>query len=287
MKEALQEGGQSRFDKFTEKAKLTLMFAQVEAKQMNHNYIGTEHLLLALVATDGLAGKVLAELGVGLGEAREAVLYVVGRGETPVKGDVSLTPRAKRAIELSMAEARRLGHNHIGTEHLLLGLVAEGEGVAAGVLESIGAGLEQVRAKVEAMAAHGGYTPEPMGTKDSVVTCRVDPADLWAIDVLVEAGIRSTRSDAAQWLIHAGIEANRGLFDQVQGTVAEIRRLREQARQLAAGQGGQSGQAAGAGEGAGTAGAAGGTGDTGDTGDTGEPPEAGKKAPKRSGSPAA
>ena len=116
-----------------------------------------------------------------------------------------------------------------------------GDGVGAAVLEQLGAGLEPLRTAVEALSASGGYAPEPVGMKDSVITCRLDPADLWAVDILIEAGIRTTRSDAAQWLIHAGIESNRELFDRVQGTVAEIRRLREQARRMA-------GEAAPAGE---------------------------------------
>ena len=90
-----------------------------------------------------------------------------------------------------------------------------------------------MRERLLALTGADDYTPEPVGTKDSVITCRVDPADLWAIDILVEAGIRSTRSDAAQWLIQAGIESQQALFEQVQGTVTEIRRLREQARALA------------------------------------------------------
>ncbi len=234
LRQAVAGASQNRFDRFTEKARLTLTLAQQEAARFNHNYIGTEHLLLALVRSDGVAGKVLGELGIGLDQARQAVELVIGRGDRMVIGDISLTPRAKKVIELSVEEARRLNHNHIGTEHLLLGLVREGEGVGAGVLESLGADLPQVRAKVVEVTAGGGHAPESMGTRDNVITCRVDSPDLWAMDMLVEAGIRSTRSDAAQWLIHAGIEANKQLFEEVQGTVAEIRRLRERARQLAA-----------------------------------------------------
>ncbi|HEX2184602.1 MAG TPA: hypothetical protein VHN78_03735, partial [Chloroflexota bacterium] len=99
--------------------------------------------------------------------------------------------------------------------------------------ERLGASLERVRRKVLEVTASDSHIPESMGTKDSVLTCRVAAEDLTAIDMLVEAGIRSTRSDAAQWLIHAGIEANKALFEQVESTVGEIRRLREQARRMA------------------------------------------------------
>ena len=126
-----------RFDKFTERAKKVLVLAQEEAQRFNHNYIGTEHLLLGLVREgEGIAAKVLSNLGVELNKVRSAVEFIIGRGDRMVIGDISLTPRAKKVIELSVEEARRLNHNHIGTEHLLLGLVREGEGIAAGVLES-------------------------------------------------------------------------------------------------------------------------------------------------------
>ncbi|MDE2815662.1 MAG: ATP-dependent Clp protease ATP-binding subunit [Chloroflexota bacterium] len=125
------------------------MLAQEEARRFNHNYIGTEHLLLGLVREgEGIAAKVLYDMGVDLTKVRSAVEFIIGRGERVNVGDISLTPRAKKVIELANEEARRLGHNYIGTEHLLLGLVREGEGIAAGVLESLGVSLEKVRQKV-------------------------------------------------------------------------------------------------------------------------------------------
>src|SRR5437762_2752977 len=138
-----------RFDKFTERARKVLQLAQEEAQRFNHNYIGTEHLLLGLVREgEGVAAKVLANLGVDLNKVRSAVEFIIGRGERTVTGDIGLTPRAKKVIELSVEEARRLNHNYIGTEHLLLGLVREGEGIAAGVLESLGVSLDKVRQQV-------------------------------------------------------------------------------------------------------------------------------------------
>src|ERR671938_1945434 len=138
-----------RFDKFTERARKVLQLAQEEAQRFNHNYIGTEHLLLGLVREgEGVAAKVLANLGVELNKVRSAVEFIIGRGDRTVAGDIGLTPRAKKVIELSVDEARRLNHHYIGTEHLLLGLVREGEGIAAGVLESLGVSLDKVRNQV-------------------------------------------------------------------------------------------------------------------------------------------
>jgi len=114
-----------RFDKFTERARRVLTLAQEEALRFNHNYIGTEHLLLGLVREgEGVAAKVLANLGVELNKVRSAVEFIIGRGDRAVMGEIGLTPRAKKVIELAVDEARRLGHHYIGTEHLLLGLVA-------------------------------------------------------------------------------------------------------------------------------------------------------------------
>ena len=139
----------NRFDKFTTGAKQVLVFAQEEAQRFNHNYIGTEHLLLGLGRVEaGHALAALRELGAEPAQVRRAIGAVVGRGDRMVIGDISLTPRAKTAIELTVAEARRLRQNHIDTEHLLLGLVAEGEGIAAGVLTRLGIDLAAARAAV-------------------------------------------------------------------------------------------------------------------------------------------
>ena len=136
----------SRFEKFSERARRVLSLAQEEAHRFNHNYIGTEHVLLGIVReTDGIAAKVLANLGVELDKVRSAVEFIIGRGERAAPGEIGLTPRAKKVIELAVDEARRLNHHHIGTEHLLIGLMREGEGVAAGVLESLGVNLDKVR----------------------------------------------------------------------------------------------------------------------------------------------
>ncbi|HET9614400.1 MAG TPA: Clp protease N-terminal domain-containing protein, partial [Candidatus Limnocylindrales bacterium] len=145
-----------RFDKFTDRARKVLTLAQDEAQRFNHNYIGTEHLLLGLVREgEGVAARVLENMNVELAKVRTAVEFIIGRGDRPVVGEVGLTPRAKRVIELAIDEARRLGHNYIGTEHLLLGLVREGEGVAARVLENMNVELPKVRTAVEFIIGRG------------------------------------------------------------------------------------------------------------------------------------
>jgi len=122
----------SRFEKFSEKARRVLSLAQEEAQRFNHTYIGTEHILLGLVReTDGVAARVLVNLDVELSKIRSAVEFIIGRGERTPTGEIGLTPRAKKVIELAVDEARRLNHNYIGTEHLLIGLMREGEGVPA------------------------------------------------------------------------------------------------------------------------------------------------------------
>jgi ATP-dependent Clp protease ATP-binding subunit ClpC len=151
-----------RFDKFSERARRVLTLAQEEAQRFNHNYIGTEHLLLGLVREgEGVAAKVLANLGVELNKVRSAVEFIIGRGDRAVLGEIGLTPRAKKVIELAVDEARRLNHGYIGTEHLLLGLVREGEGIAAGVLESLGVNLERVRAETTRILAQN----QPQGAQ--------------------------------------------------------------------------------------------------------------------------
>ena len=152
-----------RFDKFTERARRVLTLAQEEAHRFNHNYIGTEHILLGLVREgDGVAAKVLSNLGVELNKVRSAVEFIIGRGDRTVLGEIGLTPRAKKVIELAVDEARRLGHSYIGTEHLLLGLVREGEGIAAGVLESLGVNIERVRAETSRILSQS--QPQAAGT---------------------------------------------------------------------------------------------------------------------------
>jgi ATP-dependent Clp protease ATP-binding subunit ClpA len=154
--------------RFDERARKVLSLAQEEAQRFNHNYIGTEHLLLGLVREgDGTGARVLQSLGVELNKVRSAVEFIVGRGDRIVLGEIGLTPRSKKVIELAVDEADRLNHNYIGTEHLLLGMIREGEGIAAGVLMSLGVSLEQVRkATIRLLQARGDGDTGESGPSD-------------------------------------------------------------------------------------------------------------------------
>jgi len=146
----------NRFEKFSERARRSLTRAQEEAQHFGHNYIDTEHILLGLIAEEeGVASKVLVNLGAAPNKVRAAVEFVVGRGERSSIGEVGLTPRAKRVIELAVDEARRLNHSYIGTEHLLLGLLREREGAAVGVLESFGITSERAQAEINNLLSQG------------------------------------------------------------------------------------------------------------------------------------
>ena len=166
----------SRFEKFSERARRVLSLAQEEAQRFNHNYIGTEHVLLGLVReTDGVAAKVLTNLGVELSKVRSAVEFIIGRGERSTPGEIGLTPRAKKVIELAVDEARRLNHHYIGTEHLLIGLMREGEGVAAGVLESLGVSLDKIRGETSRILTQTvQQTQGSGGSKSSTKTPTLD-----------------------------------------------------------------------------------------------------------------
>ncbi|MDQ3955575.1 MAG: ATP-dependent Clp protease ATP-binding subunit [Actinomycetota bacterium] len=160
------------FERFTDRARRVVVLAQEEARLLNHNYIGTEHILLGLIHEgEGVAAKALESLGISLEKVRQQVEEIIGAGQSPPSGHIPFTPRAKKVLELSLREALQLGHNYIGTEHILLGLIREGEGVAAQVLVKLGADLGRVRQQViqllsgysgakETAAAGGGETPQ-------------------------------------------------------------------------------------------------------------------------------
>ncbi|MDO8637100.1 MAG: ATP-dependent Clp protease ATP-binding subunit [Dehalococcoidia bacterium] len=170
----------SRFEKFSERARKVLTLAQEEAQRFNHNYIGTEHILLGLVREgEGVAAKVLGNLGVELPKVRAAVEFIIGRGEKPSSSEIGLTPRAKRVIELAVDEARRFNHNYIGTEHLLLGLLREGEGVAAGVLESLGVSLDRVRTETSRVLTQ----TTPQGQQAARPSTRTPTLDQLGVDL--------------------------------------------------------------------------------------------------------
>jgi ATP-dependent Clp protease ATP-binding subunit ClpC len=144
------------FERFTDRARRVVVLAQEEARLLDHTYIGTEHILLGLVHEgEGVAAQALTQLGVSLEAVRDQVKEIIGRGAEAPTGHIPFTPRAKKVLELSLREALELGHNYIGTEHILLGLLREGQGVGAQVLVKLGAGRDQVRQVVVQLLA--GY----------------------------------------------------------------------------------------------------------------------------------
>src|SRR5258705_1782828 len=192
-----------RFDKFTDRARKVLTLAQDEAQRFNHTYIGTEHVLLGIVReVEVVAARVLENMIVELPKVRTAVEFVIGRGDRPVVGEVGLTPRAKRVIELAIDEARRFGRNYIGTEHLLLGLVREGEGTAGGVLESLAVTLEKARHEVIRVLSQSSSAGPAQETKRASKTPTVD-----------QLGIKLTEA------------ARAGKLDPVIGREKEIERV--------------------------------------------------------------
>ncbi|MGH3665093.1 MAG: ATP-dependent Clp protease ATP-binding subunit [Egibacteraceae bacterium] len=158
------------FERFTDRARRVVVLAQEEARMLNHNYIGTEHILLGLIHEgEGVAAKALESLGISLEGVREQVEEIIGQGQTAPAGHIPFTPRAKKVLELSLREALQLGHNYIGTEHILLGLIREGEGVAAQVLQKLGADLNRVRQQViQLLSGYAGGEPGQAGAKAGV-----------------------------------------------------------------------------------------------------------------------
>ena len=159
------------FERFTERARQAVVLAQDEARGFRHNYIGTEHLLLGLLREeDGLAARVLESLEIDLVEVRAQVARIVGRGDEVASGQIPFTPRAKKVLELSLREALSLGHNYIGTEHVLLGLVRENEGVAARILLDLGADAEKIRDRIIQMLSRPRRADEAAPTERTGVS---------------------------------------------------------------------------------------------------------------------
>jgi len=192
------------FERFTERARRVVVFAQEEARSLNQNYIGTEHLLLGLIREkEGIAAKALENLDINLEDVRFQVEEIVGKGNSSPPGHIPFTPRAKKVLEYALREALQLGHNYIGTEHILLGLIREGEGVAAKVLENLGADLESVRREVSELLT-GFYVNKGM---EPAETAKAHPS------VLDEFGRNLTRL------------AKEGKLDPVIGRAKEIERV--------------------------------------------------------------
>ena len=165
------------FERFTDRARRVVVLAQEEARMLNHNYIGTEHILLGLIHEgEGVAAKALESLNISLEAVRQQVEEIIGQGQAAPTGHIPFTPRAKKVLELSLREALQLGHNYIGTEHILLGLIREGEGVAAQVLQKLGADLNRVRQTVvQLLSEHTVETATAVGEAVGVFTEGVAP----------------------------------------------------------------------------------------------------------------
>ena len=184
------------FERFTEKAIKVIMLAQEEARRLGHNFVGTEQVLLGLIGEGtGIAAKTLKSMGVNLKDARIEVEKIIGRGSGFVAVEIPFTPRAKRVLELSWDEARQLGHNYIGTEHLLLGLIREGEGVAARVLENLGVDLNKIRSNVVKMlgdskptaGAGAGSGSSSGGSSSSATKVKTPSLDEFGTDLTLAA----------------------------------------------------------------------------------------------------
>ncbi|KAA0917913.1 ATP-dependent Clp protease ATP-binding subunit [Dietzia sp. ANT_WB102] len=201
------------FERFTDRARRVVVLAQEEARMLNHNYIGTEHILLGLIHEgEGVAAKALESLGISLEAVRSQVEEIIGQGQQAPSGHIPFTPRAKKVLELSLREALQLGHNYIGTEHILLGLIREGEGVAAQVLVKLGADLTRVRQQViQLLSGYQGKEAEGAGT----------PAGTGGR----EAGTPSSSTVLDQFGRNLTQAAMEGKLDPVVGRAKEVERI--------------------------------------------------------------
>jgi hypothetical protein len=186
------------FERFTDRARRVVVLAQEEARMLNHNYIGTEHILLGLIHEgEGVAAKALTSLGISLPAVRQKVEEIIGQGQQAPTGHIPFTPRAKKVLELSLREALQLDHNYIDTEHILLGLIREGEGVAAQVLVRLGADLNRVRNQViQLVRGATGDRPTRIAAAESV-RLRVS-GERWIGDLQVTLAKMTERIEAIE-----------------------------------------------------------------------------------------
>src|SRR6516225_5754590 len=206
------------FERFTDRARRVVVLAQEEARMLNHNYIGTEHILLGLIHEgEGVAAKLLESLGISLEGVRSQVEEIIGQGQQAPSGHIPFTPRAKKVLELSLREALQLGHNYIGTEHILLGLIREGEGVAAQVLVKLGADLNRVRQQVIQLL-HGYQGTEPEAAPGGLRRGRV-PSDVQARLTAIESRLSAIER-------RVGNGADTADLDE---QIAQVRREKESA----------------------------------------------------------
>ena len=192
------------FERFTDRARRVVVLAQEEARMLNHNYIGTEHILLGLIHEgEGVAAKALTSLGISLEAVRQQVEEIIGQGQQAPSGHIPFTPRAKKVLELSLREALQLGHNYIGTEHILLGLIREGEGVAAQVLVRLGADLNRVRVQViHLVHSEKGDRPTRIAAAAEPVRLRAQ-GERWVAELLSTLATLTQRIEAIER--HLGI----------------------------------------------------------------------------------
>ena len=227
------------FERFTDRARRVVVLAQEEARMLNHNYIGTEHILLGLIGEgEGVAAKALESLGISLEAVREQVKVIIGQGQQAPSGHIPFTPRAKKVLELSLREADGLGHNYIGTEHILLGLIREGGGVAAQVLVKMGADLNRTRQQVvrlldgragEDVIDEGSPLPGDALTRIDSLDRRLAAIERWV-------GLRPDLDDLDQEIARVRREKEAAIDRQdFEVSVA----LRDQERQLLAARAGQ------------------------------------------------
>jgi len=203
------------FERFTDRARQTVVLAQEEARKLGHDYIGTEHLLLGTLREgEGAAAVALHRLGINVTDVRTDVIAIIGEGTATPTGHIPFTPRSKKVLELSLREALQLGHNYIGTEHILLGLVREGEGVAAQILVGRGVSLERVRATVLAVVGTLGEKGERVaprvtpGAEDVIANARRLAGSIpMGSHHLLEALVRSEETAAAKVLAEIGVDA--------------------------------------------------------------------------------
>jgi ATP-dependent Clp protease ATP-binding subunit ClpC len=212
------------FERFTDRARRVVVLAQEEARALRHDYIGTEHILLGLIHEGhGVAAKALESLGIGLQAVREQVEELIGQGEAERPGHIPFTPRAKKVLELSLRESQQLGHTYIGTEHILLGLIREGEGVAAQVLVRLGADLNRVRQEV-LKVLHDYQAAQP-GSEASA------PGGLRAgwMPTVLQARVNALESRLSALEQRLGTGPDPG--EQIQRLSGELERLRDLLRQ--------------------------------------------------------
>jgi ATP-dependent Clp protease ATP-binding subunit ClpC len=220
------------FERFTDRARRVVVLAQEESRLFNHDYIGTEHILLGLIHEgEGVAATTLESLGISLDAVRSEVEEMIGHGKSPARGHIPFTPRAKKVLELSLREALQLGHNYIGTEHILLGLIREGEGVAAQVLQKLGLSLDAARREIIELL-------EVEGSPEQESKARMTPAErLELVRRLTERGrrVRIAAKELADALadqsvteedVYLGLLVSPGRLLTLEGMAADAENLR-------------------------------------------------------------